>query len=81
MFNQNPVLDPKDIRRDPIHRQADPRESSVNDDKISISHDYARFIFQPWREAFDEVKEAMSRLLNKVWKASRTCALFRSCIV
>ncbi len=57
MFNENPVFDPQNIRGDPIDRQAVPRESPVNDDKITIRHDHPRFILQRWRDALDEVKQ------------------------
>src|SRR6266568_3679694 len=57
MFNENSVFDPNNIRRNPIHRQPDPRESPVNDDKISLSHNHPRFILQRWRDALDEVKQ------------------------
>src|SRR6266478_4220682 len=57
MFDENSVFDPQNICRDPIHRQADSRESSMDDDKISVSRDHPRFILQRWRDAFDEVKQ------------------------
>src|SRR2546425_11065541 len=57
MFNENSLFDPKNICRDPIDRQADPREPPVNDDKISLSHDHPRFILQRGWDAFDEVKQ------------------------
>lgn len=64
MFDENSVFDPQNIRRDPIHRQADPREAPVNDDKISFSHDHARFILQRWRDAPDEVKQPVPPRCN-----------------
>src|SRR5258705_12012611 len=64
MFDENSVFDPQNIRRDPIHRQADPGEAPVNDDKISVSRDRPRFILQRWRNAPDEIEKAVSTRLD-----------------
>src|SRR5258708_24058858 len=59
VFDQNSVLDSQNVRRNPIHWQAEARKSTVNDDKILVGHNQPRFILQRWRDTFDSVKQTV----------------------
>ena len=64
LFHQNPVLDAKNICRDPIHRLAETRKSPVHDHEVSFSHDRSRFVLQRWWEALDEIEETLTAWFN-----------------
>ena len=60
MLDENPILDPKDVRRDPVHRLAEARKSPVDDDEVAVGHNHPRLIFQRRRHALDEIEEALT---------------------
>ncbi len=60
MLDKDAILDPEDVRRDPVHRCPKPRKPPMNDDEIAISYDHPRFVFQRWRQALDEVEKALA---------------------
>src|SRR6266849_10447590 len=58
MLDEDPIRDPKDVCRDPIHGCPEPRKTSVDNDEVAVSHDHPRLVFQRRRQALDEVEEA-----------------------
>src|SRR5437588_5769504 len=60
MLDENPILDPHDVCRDPIHRRSEPRKPPVNDNEVALSHDHSGLVFQRRRHALDEVEEALA---------------------
>src|SRR5258708_25326624 len=60
VFDKDAVLDPEDVRRDPVHGRPEPRKPPMNDDEVAISHDHAGLVFQRRRHALDEVEEALA---------------------
>jgi hypothetical protein len=60
MFDQNAVLDANDVRRDPIHSEAEVRKPPVHDHEVSLGHDGSGFVLQRWREDLDKVEEALT---------------------
>src|SRR5216683_5767118 len=72
MLDQNVILDANDVRRNPVHGQAEIRESSVHDHELSLCHYCSGLILERWREAFDEIEQTfaarfdMSAVLNVV---------------
>src|SRR4051812_20427494 len=60
MLNEDPVLDPKNVCRDPIHRYPEPRKPPVNDDEVAVSHNHPVLVFERRRHALDEVEEAFA---------------------
>ena len=60
MLDQNTILDANDVRRNPVHGQAEVRKSSVHDDEIPFSHNRSGFIFESWRKALDEIEQALT---------------------
>jgi hypothetical protein len=57
---QNPILYANDVGYDPVHRLAEPRIPSMDDYEISIGNNRSRFILQCWRDALDEVEQALT---------------------
>jgi hypothetical protein len=64
VLGQNPVLDAKYVNYNPSRRLAAARKPPVYDYEISICHNYSRFILECWREALDEIKQALATRLN-----------------
>src|SRR6266481_2516128 len=64
VFDKDTLLDPEDVRRDPVHGCPEPRKTSVDDDEVAISHDHPRLVFQCRRHALDEVEEALAATRN-----------------
>src|SRR5258708_36911004 len=64
MLDQNAVLDANAVRRNPVHREAEVRKSSVHDDEIPFSQNISGPIFESWRKAFDEIEQALTARLN-----------------
>src|SRR5713226_9602379 len=60
MLDQNAVFDANDVRRNPVHREAEVRKSSVHDDEIPFSHNRSGLIFESRREALDEIEQAFT---------------------
>src|SRR5580692_5106930 len=60
MLDQNAILDANDVRRDPVRRQAEIRESPVHDHEVPFGHDRSWLIFECWRKALDEMEEAFT---------------------
>ena len=59
MFNKSMILDAQDVRRYPVRRLAEIRESPVHDYKVSFGHDRSRFVLQRWRKALDKIEETL----------------------
>src|SRR6266404_6174947 len=72
MLDENAILDTNDVRRNPVHRLAEARKSSVHDHKVFFGHNRSRFVLQRWRDALDEIEQTlttrcdMSAVLNVV---------------
>ena len=60
MLHQNAILDANDVGHNPVHREAEVRKSSVHDHKISFGHNRSMLIFESWRKALDEIKQALT---------------------
>ena len=60
VLDQNPILDSEDIGGNPVHRLAEARKSPVYDHKIFIGYNHSRFILQRWRDALDEIEQAVA---------------------
>src|SRR5207245_2149400 len=60
VFDKDTILDPEDVRRDPVHGRPEPRKTPMNDDEVAISHDHPGLVFQRGRHALDEVEEALA---------------------
>src|SRR5712671_6521981 len=60
VFDKDTLLDPEDVRRDPVHGCPEPRKPPMNDNEVAISHDHAGLVFQRRRHALDEVEEALA---------------------
>ncbi|MGC2332183.1 MAG: hypothetical protein WA581_12060 [Candidatus Acidiferrales bacterium] len=60
MFNQNSILDSKNVCRNPVYRQADARNSPIHDCEISFGHNPSLFVLQGVRDALDRVKQAIA---------------------
>src|SRR5882762_10152877 len=46
MLRENSILDSQNVRRDPIDALAETGESTMHDDEISVSYNYARLMLQ-----------------------------------
>src|SRR5437868_6105305 len=60
MLDEDSVLDPEDVRRDPVHGRPEPGEATMHYDEVAISHDQPGLVFQRRRHALDEVEEALA---------------------
>src|SRR5260221_10299229 len=60
VFDKDAILDPEDVRRDPVHGCPEPGEATMNDDEVAFSHDHPGLVFQRRRHALDEVEEALA---------------------
>ena len=60
MLDQNAIFDANDVRRNPVHREAEVRKSSVHDDEIPFTHNRSMLIFESWRKTLDEIKQALT---------------------
>jgi hypothetical protein len=83
MFDENSILDAKNVRSNPVRRDAVTGKSAMHDNEISFGHNRSMFIVQGWRDSLDEVERAvaarrdMRAVLNVV---GRPLALSR-CVV
>src|SRR5260370_39087066 len=72
MLNKDSVLNAHNICGNPIHRRTETAKSPVHNHEVSLSHDHSRFVLQGWRDALDEIEQAiaarcdMSAVLNIV---------------
>src|SRR6266478_2271829 len=66
MLDQNAIFDANDVRRNPVHREAEVRKSSVHDDEIPFTHNRSMLIFESWRKTLDEIEQALSARLNMI---------------
>jgi hypothetical protein len=60
LLDQNAIFDANDVRRNPVHREAEVRKSSVHDDEIPFSQNRSMLIFESWRKTLDEIKQALT---------------------
>src|SRR3979490_3230725 len=60
MLDQNAIFDVNDVRRNPVHREAEAGKSSVHDDQIPFSHNRSGLIFESRRKALDEIEQAFT---------------------
>ena len=60
MLDEDPILDPEDVRRDPVHGCPEPRKTPMNDDEVAVSNDHPWLVLQRRRHALDEVEEALA---------------------
>src|ERR1700730_7428558 len=60
MLDQNAIFDANDVRRNPVHREAEVRKSSVHDDEIPFTYNRSGFIFESRRKALDEIEQALT---------------------
>src|SRR6516164_4253705 len=50
VLDEESVLDAEDVRRDPVRRRPEPREATVDDDKLALRHDNAGLVLQGRRK-------------------------------
>ena len=60
MLHENAILNANDVRRNPVHGEAEARKSPVHDDEIPFSDNRSGLIFESWRKALDEIKQALT---------------------
>src|SRR5262245_7166332 len=60
MLNEDPILNPQDVRSDPVRWRPEPRKAAVDDDKVAVSQDEAGFVLQRRWEAPDEVEQPLA---------------------
>src|SRR5258708_28350064 len=60
MLDQNAIFDANDVRRNPVHREAETRKSPVHDDEIPFSDNRSGLIFESWRKTLDEIEQALT---------------------
>src|SRR5260370_30120381 len=60
MLDQSAILDANDVRRNPVHGEAEVRKSSVHDDEIPFSNNRAGLIFESRRKTLDEIEQALT---------------------
>src|SRR5216683_2380278 len=63
VLDQKAVLDANNVCSDPIRRLAMPGKPPVDDDEIALGDNDVVFILQRWRDAFDEIKQAVATRL------------------
>ena len=56
MLDEDPILNPEDVRSDPVRGCPEPRKTAMDDDKVAVSHDEAGLVLQRRRKAPDEVE-------------------------
>jgi len=59
VLNKNPVFDAENIHNYPIGWRAKARKAAVQDDKVALRNDEARFMPERRREAFNEVEKSL----------------------
>src|SRR5580704_5445112 len=64
VLNQDSVFHADNIRRNPVDRQPETRETAVDDDDVSLRYDYSRLIPEGGRNALDQVEETVTARLN-----------------
>jgi hypothetical protein len=64
MLDQDPVFHADNIRRNPVDRQSETRETTVDDDDVSFRYDYSWLIPEGGRNALDQVEETITARLN-----------------
>ena len=64
MFGQHPVGDAHDVGGDPVSWESSARESPMDDDRVALGHDQARFIFEGRGAGLDEVEETFAALVG-----------------
>src|SRR5277367_6090681 len=64
MLDQDSILDPEDVCRDPVRGRPELRKTPMDHHEIAFGHNYARLIPECWRETFDEVKQSLASRLN-----------------
>src|SRR5580658_6179530 len=60
MLDQNAIVDANDVRRNPVNRLTEARESPVHDHVVSLSHDRSRLVPQRGWQALDEIEQTLT---------------------
>src|ERR1700732_3076511 len=60
VFDKDTILDPEDVRRDPVHGRPELGKTAVDDDEVAVSHDEAWLVLQRRREAPHEVEKTLA---------------------
>ena len=61
MLDEDAILDPKDVRRNPVDGYAEPRKTPMDDDEVAISNDHPRLVFQRGRRTLQMRLNSPSR--------------------
>jgi len=64
VLDQDIVGNAHDVCGDPAPRAPISREPSMDDDEVPFRHDYAGFVFERRRCAFDQIEEAFAARLD-----------------
>jgi integrase len=76
-------FDTHNISGNPIDRSTEIAKPPVHDHEVSLGHDRPRLVLQRWRDALDEIEQAlttrldMSAVLNVVWRPEPFCSACR----
>jgi hypothetical protein len=60
MLDKDPILNPENVRRDPVRGRPESRKTAMDDDEVTVRHDEAGLVLQRQREVLDEVKQAFA---------------------
>ena len=60
MLDKDSVLNAHNICGNPIHKRTETAKSPVHDHQVSLSNDHSWLIPERWREALDEVEQALT---------------------
>src|ERR1700758_1518339 len=64
MLDKDSVLNAENICCNPVDGQAEVRESSVGDYKVSVGYDRSWLVLEGWRKALDEIEQAFAARLD-----------------
>ena len=64
VFDESPILQANDVRRDPVHRQSDVGKPAMNDDVVTFGENYPGLVLERLRSGLDEVEEPISSRLD-----------------
>ena len=56
---EDPVLDPEDVCRNPVHGRPETGEATMHYHEVAVSYDHALFVFQRRRHALDQVEQPL----------------------
>jgi len=64
VLDETSVFDEQNVGGNPVHREAEGRNSSVHDDDIPFGHNRSGLILESRRKALDEIEQALATWAN-----------------